>query len=815
MILTSIELVNIRSYKKEKIDFPLGITLFEGDIGSGKSTVLMGIEFALFGLGSQKPEALLSKKANEGTVTLNFEANGKKCEVKRTLKRKGDAINQDPKQSYLKIDEEHQPLSPTELKQKILQILDFNEPGDPRSESKIFRYAIFTPQEEMKQILNDALKRVETIRRAFGVEDYKIASENAKNILSFIDKQTSIFKERFKDILKYNTDLEFSTTESNRINNFLKSLESQESILKEQNHNLEIEIDEIREKISHSRELASIKQSYEEKIKDKNFEQIKIIKQLEEVKNEIIQLKKNEEIYKKTIKPTTKSLQKINEEIKYFSELNMEIISLESKKDHLSNELKISQKQIDSHSEDDLKSLQSDLQTITEKNKQQKTSMNQTEEALTLDENEKRLVEADIEKCKNALSKIFNIDTKCPYCEREFTHESKEHFEKTHTDELNKAELKLKEFTDRVESQKSEIIKLKAEISDSDKQIKDIETLTEKIENYAKKNNELKEIENQLDPLQANFTIHEEENFPNSKKYSNPVNYLSDLKDALVQFQNSEERISDIQKNIERLTTLQTNYESDIEIKKSDVKNTSRDLEEIIIKLKSFEGIEIKIKDLQGQKEIINKEIQNISKSILTNKLKHNYEQEKIIELSEKIEKAEKWKNVHKKYSNYYEWLKEFFIPTLNQIEKQVLLSIRQDFNEIYRRWYSILIDDPTKESRIDEDFTPIIEQDGYEQDINFLSGGEKTSIALAYRLTLNSLMRRESNGMKTNLLILDEPTDGFSKTQLAKVRTLLLELESQQVILVSHEKELETYVDNIFHVNKESGMSRIVRLSN
>ena len=36
----SIELENIRSYDEQKIEFPRGITLFEGDIGSGKSTIL-------------------------------------------------------------------------------------------------------------------------------------------------------------------------------------------------------------------------------------------------------------------------------------------------------------------------------------------------------------------------------------------------------------------------------------------------------------------------------------------------------------------------------------------------------------------------------------------------------------------------------------------------------------------------------------------------------------------------------------------------------------------------------------------------------
>jgi exonuclease SbcC len=43
-------------------------------------------------------------------------------------------------------------------------------------------------------------------------------------------------------------------------------------------------------------------------------------------------------------------------------------------------------------------------------------------------------------------------------------------------------------------------------------------------------------------------------------------------------------------------------------------------------------------------------------------------------------------------------------------------------------------------------------------------------------------------------------------------VRELLDELHSQQIILVSHENELETYVDNVFQVSKSEGYSRVKR---
>ena len=87
MILESLYLKNIRSYKEVDIDLLNGISLFEGDVGSGKSTILMAIEFAFFGLGNQRGESLLRKDETIGEVVLNFEVEGESGIIKRTLKR--------------------------------------------------------------------------------------------------------------------------------------------------------------------------------------------------------------------------------------------------------------------------------------------------------------------------------------------------------------------------------------------------------------------------------------------------------------------------------------------------------------------------------------------------------------------------------------------------------------------------------------------------------------------------------------------------------------------------------------------------------
>ena len=56
---------------------------------------------------------------------------------------------------------------------------------------------------------------------------------------------------------------------------------------------------------------------------------------------------------------------------------------------------------------------------------------------------------------------------------------------------------------------------------------------------------------------------------------------------------------------------------------------------------------------------------------------------------------------------------------------------------------------------------------------------------------------------------MLDEPTDGFSKEQLAKVSNILSDIENKQVIIVSHNQEF-TKLDQIINVTKENDVSRI-----
>ncbi|MBC8495215.1 hypothetical protein H8D36_03615 [archaeon] len=181
--------------------------------------------------------------------------------------------------------------------------------------------------------------------------------------------------------------------------------------------------------------------------------------------------------------------------------------------------------------------------------------------------------------------------------------------------------------------------------------------------------------------------------------------------------------------------------------------------------------------------------------------------------IEETIETINRKENVRSKVNylrSLQDWLQEKFMGMIMITEKNVLAKLRSDFSKIINEWFTTLVDDSLS-VRLDEDFTPIITNQDYEVDYDFLSGGERTAVALAYRLALNQILNSMMSNLKTkDIIILDEPTDGFSEQQLDKMRDIFEQLKSEQIILVSHEQKIEGFVDNIIKIQKD-GTSKIV----
>ncbi len=274
------------------------------------------------------------------------------------------------------------------------------------------------------------------------------------------------------------------------------------------------------------------------------------------------------------------------------------------------------------------------------------------------------------------------------------------------------------------------------------------------------------------------------------------------------------------QKDLESLKELYTKNVNKIQKNKESINILK---EEIGLLEKDLKGYEKRREDLKNIPSEIAKakikhektgdELQLIQEKMVETKTLMEKTKESISKVEDEVEKKEALTKQLKRVHDYHIWINDYLIPTLSLIEKHVLHKRYEEFNLDFQKWFSILIEDPSKTANINEEFTPIVEQDGFEQEINYLSGGEKTSVALAYRLALNNVVQKVSVGMKSNILILDEPTDGFSREQLYKVREILNELDCPQIIMVSHERELGSFADYVFRVEKTDGNSTVTQM--
>ena len=172
---------NIRSYITLDLTLPYGKVLLSGNIGSGKSTILLAIDFALFGL--QRTDlsgaSLLRNGTDSGSVELYFEIEENKYLIKRTLKRTNSGVVQDA--GYIIRNGIKEEKTAIELKQIILELLNYPKDLITKNKSLIYKYTVYTPQEEMKLILlGSKEERLDTLRKVFGVDKYKRIKENVK-----------------------------------------------------------------------------------------------------------------------------------------------------------------------------------------------------------------------------------------------------------------------------------------------------------------------------------------------------------------------------------------------------------------------------------------------------------------------------------------------------------------------------------------------------------------------------------------------------------------------------------------------------------
>jgi exonuclease SbcC len=852
MIIKKIEITNIRSYKeKTTIELPMGRILFQGDIGSGKSTILSAIEFALFGLGDIDANHLLRIGESKGSVLLEFESGGKIYNVFRSLLRRGNKIFQE--EGFLYDNGVKNSYSVGELKSKILNIIGINERSQTKTTSTIYRFAIYTPQEMMKNVLtSNNERRVEILRRAFGLEEYSIAKKNAEKFSSWIRTVTKIKRSMMNDLGNYKKELQ-------NIQNITESLKDEVDYIKDSivGHNDKIQstlkkmLDTRQKKeriIQAESSILHLQSTLDKNLKlkeDTNLE-------LNKINNELHDIYQSEKIVADLSPKYQDYIQKrdalvnVTEKASQYDKLLLNKVKLESSINSEREMFRSNMKTLDSELEElalDLQRIEDETENMNYLRKEEtllinnindstdQTELDYVSDNLSKIRSEIISINNEISKQKSELDSVLQLrhNAVCPYCKQKLNEQhllemetkflqSKDFLKNklnTFEKDLETNQIKKNEFLNgikQVETKKLELQKIQIKIARLNVVLNNKEQIKSKIMGKAR-NKRL--IENKLQGSYFVEKIKELDELDDklNKIYSYKASY-----DSLTKIVNDYQK-TNLDSTYMEHSNLIKSKQSKIEEKKikekslleleNEVLVISKKLAEMKVIFQDRQEVENKLKNLDSDKESLENELMKMKENLAMRKTEHDNNLKQIDSFNKKIGELEERVDKIIFTDQIGIWLNQHFIPSLEQIESQVLISVKEEFNRLFQKWFYLLIEVGDIDVEIDEYFTPIVNQSGYHLEVDSLSGGEKSSIALAYRLALNEIIRRMIM-LEDNLLILDEPTDGFSKEQLVQIKYVLEELSAAQVIVVSHEKELEGFVETIFRVVKESEKSHV-----
>ncbi|BDZ67726.1 AAA family ATPase [Methanobacterium ferruginis] len=265
-----------------------------------------------------------------------------------------------------------------------------------------------------------------------------------------------------------------------------------------------------------------------------------------------------------------------------------------------------------------------------------------------------------------------------------------------------------------------------------------------------------------------------------NQKYQRLLGELTQ-KDALIKRQKETEKL--IQETLEEIEDINKNI---VELKYNE-KSHERVKNEWNLKNEE-------LNQLTGKKQLLNGQLDQISISIK--------------ELESKIESFQKYK---KELNNLKDFLKLLnFIRDLYGKD-----GVQKDLRNISRP----LIEEKTRELferfnfeysdiKLDEDYDVTIYGPTGESSLDMISGGEKIAVALALRLGITQVL----SGGNLELIMLDEPTIHLDAYRRQELIDLLKKMSIiPQMVIVTHDTDLEDAADNILRIEKEKGTSFLV----
>ena len=573
MILKRLKLENFLAHRDTEVEFSeRGITVFIGENGAGKSSIIEGIFYGLFGKTDKgNLTDLISWGRNQAKVELDFRKGNFEYRIERIITQKGKrtatsaTVYKKEKGRFIPYFQKH-------ISKEIPRLTGLTQ--------KTFLSSVLVKQGDIEGLLDlSPRERAKVLEDILDMTLYQIVVENVANIrrglqttVEALKTTTQSEKEIQKELDHINSQIKILDEERSKVKILIQEKEEE---IKNLNDQLEFLMSEREKNIKNRAKIERLEEII--KIAEKNIihlnKKIKDINNLKtkipELEKQISELKKLEEDLKKIndIVLLKEKLSTLDEKIKEYTEKKENFEKLKDIADRypkLEKELKNLKEKIKQVEKlkGEKKAVEKHLVLLEEKNEKCLKALSKEVEELIrikrsylilkdnplmisqfLQNNEKKITDLSREKeeiaqqkgglktegeqLKNKLKELSSIKGNCPTCNRPLDSHTKQelikHIEKEleqKRDQFRQLNQKEKELTKELETEKKakdhllRFEKLFQDFTENQKELRNIKAKLSALTNQINKLSELykkeKEVEQFLEQNKESFQIFKE-----------------------------------------------------------------------------------------------------------------------------------------------------------------------------------------------------------------------------------------------------------------------------------------------------------------
>ena len=761
-MITSIELSNWKTHKSTKLDFSKGTNILIGQMGSGNSSVMDAISYALFGnfpsiqhRRTNVSYLIRSKPKQEDTakVKLLFEIEGHNYEVERAIGQKTTST------ATLKRDGVYLQSQPQRVTEEIVKLL--------KMDYDLFSRAVYSQQNGLEYFLNlRSSERKKEIDNLLGLDRF---SEAKENVTTLANRIKDLIKEDGKAVAELDAE----------------KISEQIDIVTKEITECEHAEEASEKKFTETKKMLSLKDNELKAANDHLSRKNRLTQEIKELKGETDTLKSE--------------IQKINENgTREAAQINAELSSLKVEEETTSKKLKDAKSK---YEESGKIAATCDAKLNDSRNKLEK------KKAL-----EKDFIEFDKVKTEEELQKLRAAKEKSDTDLAGYLAEAKEseknlkelesHFgkcpvcEKVLEDSLrNKLILERSKKIDELNGLASEakrlIEKYRKDYDKFDNQLKKIHVIEGELKEYTDLENVIKELEVKLSASKQTYAASKTE-------YERTDSYAKELNQRLMKLQSE----MDYAQRRER-------YSERLKVQNSSIMSKEKAAKEIIIDEESISKLHKEEMALSSEASRIESEIK-ASKKYRLDKMQQKKEKEGQLATVNRIKEGiSKKKRVHENLEKFNTALTEAQAQLRNRLVESINGVMGDIWPELYPYGdYTDIMLDATEDDYVLKVQTVIREKLSWEDVDTIASGGERSTACLAMRIAFSLVL-----APNIKWLILDEPTHNLDRQAVQKVVGIFGETLPRiidQVFIITHEDQLkEVNGSNVYVLSRDKAQDK------